>query len=337
MGRKFLIKADGRCRKDMESKFDMKKLLLPFCLVLSLITRAEDEKPLMSRALLHNTVRIEVQKADGTMGLGTGFFYIFNFPEQTSSIPVIVTCKHVIAGSVVGRIHFALSVSNSFARSQNDFPAVIPQFEQMWIQHPDTNVDLVVMPLAPIMKTLEARGKIVDFLPIGEKQIPSEKELSDDGAFQEVKFIGYPIGIWDEKNNLPVIRRGMTATDPAVDYNGRKEFLIDAAVFPGSSGSPVFIANEGANISPQGVFGGVRFQFLGILYAVSEYNSDGKVDVVTIPTAFDIKVRTGIPANLGIVIKSDRLNDFKTVLKEIANKQEALAKQPLSQPPSAAH
>src|SRR5208337_5620520 len=31
----------------------------------------------------------------------------------------------------------------------------------------------------------------------------------------------------------------------------------------------------------------------GILYAGAEYNSEGKVDIVTIPTSFDVKVKTG--------------------------------------------
>jgi hypothetical protein len=36
-------------------------------------------------------------------------------------------------------------------------------------------------------------------------------------------------------------RRGMTATPPQLDYCGRPTFLIDASVFGGSSGSPVFL------------------------------------------------------------------------------------------------
>lgn len=36
-------------------------------------------------------------------------------------------------------------------------------------------------------------------------------------------------------------RRGITATNINFDYNGKKEFVIDAACFPGSSGFPVFI------------------------------------------------------------------------------------------------
>jgi hypothetical protein len=289
--------------------------------------RAEDARPLMSRALLHNTIRIEVQKADGTGGLGTGFFYVFNDPEHTSSIPVIVTCWHVVSNTTLGQIHFALGTTNILVRSQNDFPLVFPNFESLWIRHPDTNIDLAVMPIAPILRALETQGKILDFFPIPEKELPSSEELLNDGVFQEVKFIGYPIGVWDEKNNLPIVRRGMTATDPSIDYNGRHEILIDASVFPGSSGSPVYIANEGVNISPKGVFGGVPFQFLGILYGVDEYNSDGKVEVLTIPTSFDIKVKTGIPANLGLVIKSSCLKDFKAIFDEISRKQEFIAKQ----------
>ena len=49
----------------------------------------------------------------------------------------------------------------------------------------------------------------------------------------------------DEVNNKPVVRKGITATDIRLDYNGRKEFLIDAACFHGSSGSPVFLRKMG--------------------------------------------------------------------------------------------
>ena len=100
------------------------------------------------------------------------------------------------------------------------------------------------MPLAGIMQVLKEQGKHLDYAPIHANLIPSQAELAKYGVFQEVKFVGYPIGIWDEKNNLPIMRRGMTATDPAIDYNGRGEFLVNAAVYPGSSGSPVYIANE---------------------------------------------------------------------------------------------
>ncbi len=53
-------------------------------------------------------------------------------------------------------------------------------------------------------------------------------------------MVGYPVGLWDSVNNMPILRRGSTATLLDWTYEGRQEFVIDAACFPGSSGSPVF-------------------------------------------------------------------------------------------------
>ena len=135
----------------------------------------------------------------------------------------------------------------------------------------------------------------------------------------------YPIGLWDEKNNLPIVRRGMTATDPVIDYNGRQEFLIDAAVFPGSSGSPVYIADDNGQFVGS-VFVGPRVKLLGILYAVHEYTSNEKIEIIPIPTAFDLRGKEHIPAGIGVVIKADKLQDFKTLLEDHDNKAASMAK-----------
>lgn len=296
-------------------------------MALVLCVKAEDSttnsRPMMSRALLHNTVRIETLKSDGGH-VGTGFYFEFQDRVRTSSIPVIVTCWHVVSDSSAVRLYFALNASNNFSRVEDHFTLDLPP--NLWIRHPDTNIDLAVMPLAPLMRSLKAQGKWLDYAPVSDDLIASSESLREDGVFQEVKFIGYPIGIWDSKNNLPIVRRGMTATDPTIDYNGRTEFLIDAAVFPGSSGSPVYVASEGGGIRGNGLFTGSRLEFLGILYAVHQYTSEGKIEIVTIPTAFDAKVRTQIPANLGLVIKAGQLNSFKTLFDEIVRKQEEMEK-----------
>ena len=57
----------------------------------------------------------------------------------------------------------------------------------------------------------------------------------------DVLFVGFPNGLYDMKNNLPLVRRGSLASLPNLDFDGRGELVIDAQVFPGSSGSPVFI------------------------------------------------------------------------------------------------
>ena len=43
---------------------------------------------------------------------------------------------------------------------------------------------------------------------------------------------------------MPITRTGITATSFSLDYQGKSEFVIDAACFPDSSGSPVFICGK---------------------------------------------------------------------------------------------
>ena len=51
-----------------------------------------------------------------------------------------------------------------------------------------------------------------------------------------------------------------------MDYpKGDKVFLIDAGVFPGSSGSPVFIFNQGSYPTTDGITIGNRLLFVGII------------------------------------------------------------------------
>jgi len=297
-----------------------------FLTLLTIPLMSEDSKPDLSHMLLHSTVRIVAIKANGQAAVGTGFFYnIRDVSGQNTNgfIPLIVTCKHVIADSIIVQLDCALGNSNSFTRSENHFPVTVPS--NMWIGDPNTNVDLIVLPIASLLENLEKQGKILDCAPLDNKLVPSANDLKGLEAFQEIYLIGYPIGISDEANNLPIMRRGITATDPSVDYDGRKEFMIDAAVFPGSSGSPVLTAEEGI-ISSGGMlgFGGSRVRLLGILYGGPEFSADGKVEVKNIPTAFDISSETKIPMNLGLVIKANRLDDFQSVFAEILKKQAQL-------------
>ena len=71
--------------------------------------------------------------------------------------------------------------------------------------------------------------------------IPTKENLQDLSALEELVMVGYPIGLWDERNNFPIFRKGFTACHPAIDFNEDGIGLIDMACFPGSSGSPIYI------------------------------------------------------------------------------------------------
>ena len=135
---------------------------------------------------------------------------------------------------------------------------------------------------------------------------------------EDIVMIGYPNGIWDALNNKPIFRKGITAAHPNRDYLGNKEFLIDAACFPGSSGSPVFIYNE------FGYFDGMQFNLgkrrvllLGILYAGPQHYIKGEIQVED--RAFTPVSISSIPNNLGVVIKAENLSYFEELFKKELN------------------
>ena len=98
---------------------------------------------------------------------------------------------------------------------------------------------------------------------------------------------------------------GVTATPPVLDYCGNPAFLIDASVFPGSSGSPVLIVNSGSYASKDGalVVGG-RILFLGVLSAVFTRQEKGQIEIEDIPTSQTPVAYVDQMIDLGYVFKA---------------------------------
>ena len=147
--------------------------------------------------------------------------------------------------------------------------------------------------------------------------IPTKEQLKELRTVEDVLMVGYPIGLWDQHNNRPIFRKGITATHVGLPYNGKKEFLIDIAAFPGSSGSPVYIYREGLRVvnSVGDRLAGRDdlFYFAGVLYAGPMYNAHGEIIVKNVPTQMTPLVNSQIPSNLGIVIASEELMEFEKI------------------------
>jgi hypothetical protein len=80
------------------------------------------------------------------------------------------------------------------------------------------------------------------------------------GIGSRVYILGYPAAIFDPRNASPVLREGLISTDPQEGFDFNQElrrmmafpehingFLVDANVYPGSSGSLVVVVPEGNN------------------------------------------------------------------------------------------
>lgn len=264
---------------------------------------------------MHTTVRLECQLGTGGVSTGTGFFFTFRIDENTH-IPVIVTNKHVISCSVKGMFVLTKATADGQPAIGSYERIILDRFEKLWVKHPDPNVDLAVFPMAPLLR--EAEEQKIQFFapPIEESHIPTAKQLEDLSGLEDITMVGYPNGIWDEKNNMPIIRKGVTATSPKYDYNGLPLFVIDCACFPGSSGSPVLIFNQGGYTDARGntFVGANRIILLGALFAGPQHVAEGEIKTINIPLAQVPISLSKIPNNLGFVVKSQKLMDFKSML-----------------------
>ena len=265
-----------------------------------------------SEKLMYSLVRLECELKSGGISTGTGF--IFSFHSDNTLFPFVITNKHVVRASK--KCSFVMTCSNG-----NGVPVTgkvkritITDPGNNWIFHPDDSIDLAAMPLAPILFHAKTQGSEIFFQTLPETGIPDQQQLSQLSVFEPITMIGYPNGLWDEVNNMPIVRRGFTATHPKLKYNGRSIFLIDCACFPGSSGSPVCIFEHGAYESEGNVALGARFYLLGVLFAGPQHTAQGEIKTIDLPLVHRQISLSSIPNNLGFVIQAEKLVDFKGII-----------------------
>lgn len=225
----------------------------------------------ISTQIIFTTVPIYVEKNDGTNSSGTGFIYQHKIDEN-KSIPFIITNKHIVENAKRGIVNFIKRQGTEPKLTEKISVELPGQLLSQYISNTD---DIAVFLIGPIINELESKNIQIFFRSIEQSIIPNEEILNNLSAIEEITFIGYPSGIVDNKNNTPIVRKGITATPVWNDFNGQNIFLIDAGVFPGSSGSPVFILNSGAYTTNQGIVVGNRIYFLGIISATIQRQEIG--------------------------------------------------------------
>ncbi len=270
-----------------------------------------------SEILTYATVRIECELHDGGRSTGTGYFFHF-LREEKQHVPAIVTNRHVDAGAARGRF-FITEAGHSGEPLSSHVEITLENFEQLWVGHPQPDVDLTVLPIAFLHRSMKEHLRRFFYSPLGKNLLPTDEDIENLRALEDILMVGYPNGIWDRTNNQPILRRGVTATHPARDYEGRPEFMIDAPCFPGSSGSPVFLYSQG-NVFERGkglVAGRWKLRLLGTLYAGPQYSATGEIVIMKVPASPRPVAVSSHPINLGLVLKSSLLLDFEPVLKAI--------------------
>jgi hypothetical protein len=271
----------------------------------------------LSEQILFSTVRIEAQLNNGETSIGTGFF--FNFPlDAGKTISAIITNKHVIKDSKVGRfqLHESNFLNGKSVPSGHFSTIELHSFENLWVPHPKREVDLCAMLIEPLQKEVENRKQSIFFVALDSELILDDTDLHGLSAVEDVLMVGYPIGLWDTVNNLPLIRRGITATHPSIDFCGKSEGVIDTACFPGSSGSPVLIINEGVVRTKAGDKDR-RAILLGVLFAGPHTTTEGEILIEEIPTSSRPVIITPQMIHLGYIVKAKEILALGEHIKNI--------------------
>jgi hypothetical protein len=187
------------------------------------------------------TARIEVKAVGATSySIGTGFFYNAKLKDGSDrTLTLLISNRHVF-------IDPAFNLSIKLNRKNADNAPIhgdVINFEQtdfrsIYFPHPDPSIDLACINASQISHTdAFYRNLHDDFL--------KEPDYSHIFPGSEAVFVGYPANRYDQVNNLPLIRKGWISSMPSIDFNGKGQIVLDAQVFQGSSGSPVFTSAHG--------------------------------------------------------------------------------------------
>ena len=109
--------------------------------------------------------------------------------------------------------------------------------------HPNESVDVAAINVSELLgREVESNKDLFTYaspfclhrglLACNNKEIRVE-------ASSDVLVVGYPRGFYDDVNLFPIVKSGIVASRWGAGFQGEPCFLIDAKLFPGSSGSVV--------------------------------------------------------------------------------------------------
>ena len=253
--------------------------------------------------MANSTIKLDIVKPIGKW-TGTGiFFHFYNGKNPSRQIQVVITARHLIEN--------ALSVAMVWPTKTND-KSMAPAREKIAYtkdnirieSHPDKTIDLCAIIVSHAVCELRNKGKEPAFFSFDTSVLADDDFYAKERQLDPVVMIGYPVGLMDEVNLQPFFRRGVYATNPSLDYMGRKEFLLDIPNNGEASGSPVFHFDEkmyndrtggGANITI-----GSRLVMVGLSFDGVDPTSNAKSAVAI----------TGPANNTAWIIKATRIREL---------------------------
>jgi hypothetical protein len=256
----------------------------------------------------YTVVRIEARPIDRPF-VGNGFFLSASLGEPNSGSIYLVTNRHVVRPFDQGRLilHCGLDASEPAHAPHpgNVVSMTIQDWSTGWVDHPDPAVDVSVLSVGAIYNWAHEKQQPIYLASFQQEDVATGGTLSNLDSLEEVFYVAHPEGIWDEAHNLPIIRRGTTASPAFESFSGRPGFLVDGAIHFGVSGSPVIALQQRfpshmttGNFPPQ-------VRLLGILSESFETTGYERPRAAEIPGRRSDLIKWRMPMNLGFAFRAE--------------------------------
>lgn len=217
------------------------------------------------------------------LAIGTGVtFYLKS--KIASSIPCLITAKHVIASRSKIRIRFnefdSLPINNYFGI---EYTLNYPDGTRNWFAHPDSMVDLVCI----LLDSTVNNNRISSISMVPYRYFPDSNDYFEG---KEIFTLGYPAAVGYELLNRAVLRKGTISWLHTEMKKQSTSFLVDCNIFPGNSGGPVFSLpkNYGYFLSDTiiqtpkflGIVTQRRFSNQPLISNIGQYIYDGQGNII---------------------------------------------------------
>lgn len=255
---------------------------------------------------LHNMTCMVTAQCGSVLSSGTGFFYSqledgFSGPiNQEKQIGwkkvdtiTLVTNKHVVFPKITDSTGkqqelipdtFTFHLRQLIGNKIEWYPIMIAKDELLKRVkiHSDATIDLACVDVYDLVVDAVTRNN--NILAVGNLtnlDLPANQPLKIEST-SDIIVCSYPKGFYDTLNKFPIIKSGIIASGWGLHFDGNPTFLIDAKLFPGSSGGlvlskPIDVALIDGKLMRNDQ---KQFVFLGVYsgeYFFQEKKSDGTI------------------------------------------------------------
>ena len=235
---------------------------------------------------LHNITTLIHSTWSASQSSASGFFYkiLARDPEGTVRK---AGYKRIEGLWLVTNRHVLVNDANELASSITFHHRKITEKGYEWVPitisgtdlhsrcrfHQSDDVDVAVISVLDltidvITPKREGENNILAFQSISGDSFPGTNKVISVDVGDDALVVGYPRGFYDNFSKFPIVKSGVIASRWGAPFGGQPYFLIDAKLFPGSSGSLVISRPTNLGMRNGGVVhtadGSKKFLFLGI-------------------------------------------------------------------------